>query len=1134
MKDNFSVKPMMYSSQWFCAVILFVVMAGVFSQKAEGQPPIRDIVAEHIQDIRNTKDVQLDKVLVTVDFNNTSLDDAILELGLKSGVTFNYSGRIFPGDTSITYRAANKPVSVVLQAILPEGITYVSVRDIVILRQSAKPDFEDKQEMLRETVNGTVTDADTDEALPGVNVIVVGTDEDDDTPFIGTTTDLNGYYSLSVPDSYDQLAFTYIGYVRQVVKIDDRNEINISMQPDIYSGGELVVVGYGTQRERDLTGSIASVNSERISSLPVPSISDAIQGQATGVQVVSTGTPGSDATFRIRGTGTIGNSNPLIVIDGFPTRSGLNQLNPNDIESVQILKDASASAIYGAQGANGVIIVTTKRGGDERGSLTIDIRSAIQQPAGTIDMLNASQFALLHNDMMINNGLNRNPDFLNPADLGGGTNWLDEMFRNSLMQNYTVSYSWGNDSANIYASGGVLRQDGTIIETAFNRYNIQFNTDVRVLENLRFGNSLTLNHDEKPSGSYSITDAMAALPTQPIYNPDGTYAGPVGQPSFVGDVTNPVGQAKLIENNTKGYNVIGSVFGELDIMENLQFRSNAGLQLNHWDSETWSPAYDWQPNPNPHHYLSQSYNKSLNWLWDNTLTYDSMLGLNHSLNVVAGTSAQHNRFDNMYGSVMEFSSDRTRVLSSGQGDPTLGGNANEWAILSFFGRANYSYKDKYLFTATVRRDGSSRFGEGNRWGTFPSGSFAWRISEEDFFRANDLFDELKFRISYGLTGNQEIGNYSFASELDPILYTFNNNTFAAVAPERMANPFIQWETVEQFNFGADISLLNNRLNMSIDAYLKNTRDMLVPMSVPIQTGYSDQNVPDINAGKIENRGVELNVNSRNISTDRFSWTTDFNISYNRNEVISLNDTIPLPTGTIDFNYTLQRFQAGQPVNAFFGFVTDGIFQNQAEVDAHAAQQPGSDPYNRTAPGDIRFVDLNGDGVINDDDRTFLGDPNPTFIFALGNNFLYKNIDVSIFLQGVYGNDIFNANRIWTEGMSVAQNQTTATLNRWTGEGTSNSMPRAVFNDPNGNNRVSDRYIEDGSYLRIKNVTVGYTLPADHASRFNIRNVRIYASANNLLTLTNYSGMDPEVPFHGRDLNLYPVSRTISLGVNLRF
>src|SRR5690625_291864 len=627
---------------------------------------------------------------------------------------------------------------------------------------------------------------------------------------------------------------------------------------------------------------------------------------------------------------------------------------------------------------------------------------------------------------------------------------------------------------------------------------------------------------------------MAALPTQSVFNPDGTYAGAVGFPAFVGDVTNPVGQARLIENNTKGYNIIGSVFGELDILDNIRFRSNAGLHLNHWDSETWSPAYNWQPNPNPHHYLSRGFNKSVNWLWDNTLTYDAMMGLNNSLNVVAGTSAQHNRFDGMNGSVMEFTSDRTRVLSSGSGDPTLGGTANEWAILSFFARANYSYQNRYLFTATVRRDGSSRFGLGNRWGTFPSGSFAWRISEENFFEQVDFFDYLQIRVSYGITGNQEIGNYSFASELNPILYSFNGGTVSAVAPNRMANPFIQWESVEQFNFGIDFSMLNNRVNVTVDAYQKNTNDMLVPMSVPIQTGYSDQNVPDINAGKIENKGIEFNVNSRNVSTDIFSWTSDFNISFNRNKVISLNDTIPLPAGTIDFNYTLQRYQAGYSVNAFYGVVMDGIFANQAESDAHARQQHGSDTYNRTSPRDIRFKDLNNDGVINDDDRTFIGDPNPIFIFALNNSFLYKYFDISIFLQGVYGNDIFNANRIWTEGMSVAQNQTTATLGRWNGEGSSNDMPRAVFNDPNGNNRVSDRYIEDGSYLRIKNITLGYTLPVGISQRLNINNVRCYVSANNLYTITSYTGMDPEVPFHGRDLNVYPVSRTISLGVNLRF
>lgn len=977
-----------------------------------------------------------------------------------------------------------------------------------------------------EEISGRVIDAQSGELLPGVHIRVAGTEQ-------GTSTNVDGEFQMSVPSLQETLLISYIGYESAQIPIDGRSVLEISLQPLILSGEEIVVVGYGTQHRRDLTGSIASVNAEKISELPVPSVSDALQGQAAGLQVVSSGEPGTDATFRIRGTGTINNSDPLLVIDGVPTRSGLNQINPNDIESVQILKDASASAIYGAQGANGVVIVTTKRG--EAGHNNVDIRfsGSIQEPTGVVNMLNAPQFAALHNEMMVNNGRQTNPAYSDPESLRGGTDWLGALLQPALMQDYSASYSWGSESANIFVSGNVLRQDGTVIETKFNRYTLQINSDVQILDNLKFGNSLKLNNDVKTSGSYSIVNTMAALPTQRIFNDDGSYAGPTGQPSWSGDVRNPIGEAELIENSTDGYNVVGSLYGELDILDNLQFRTTFGLQLNQWDSRTWSPAYDWDPTPEPHSYLWQQYNKSNTWLWDNTMTYDVQLSDSHQLITTMGTSAQHNRYEFINGSMREFASERTQQFASGTGETTLGGNTSEWALMSFFGRVNYSFRDTYLFTGTVRRDGSSRFGEENRWGVFPSASLAWRVTNEDFFNVSWI-EQLKMRVSYGITGNQEIGNYSFASELMPIHYAFNNQPVSAVVPRVMPNPNVQWETVTQANLGFDLVLFNDRVNITLDGYIKDTSDMLVPMSVPISTGYSDIFVSSINAGEIRNQGVELELSTINISRDDLSWTTDFNISHNRNEVVSLNDTIPLPFGQIDFNRTVGRFQAGQPVHAFYGFVVDGLFQTQQEVDEAPTQNSGTDPFNRTSPGDIRFMDLNGDGVINDEDRTFIGDPNPLFIFGITNTFTYKNLDLSVFLQGVYGNDIFNANRIWSEGMAVAQNQTEATLNRWTGPGTSNEMPRAVFNDPNNNTRVSDRYVEDGSYLRIKNLTVGYTLPISLLENLNMRNARVYASAQNLFTLTNYSGFDPEVPINGIDLNVYPVYRTISLGINLSF
>lgn len=974
--------------------------------------------------------------------------------------------------------------------------------------------------------SGTVTDEKGD-ALTGVSILIKGTST-------GTASGLDGSFQLALGNTQNPvLVFSFVGYVTKEVSVSNPENLQVVMTESNTLLNEVVVVGYGTQKKRDLTGSVSSVSSKDLKSLPVTNAGEALQGRSSGVMVVSSGAPGSNVTIRVRGTGTINNSDPLLVIDGIPTNIPLNTINPDDIETYEILKDASASAIYGSRGANGVVIITTKRGSSEKNSLEFKMFTGVQTAANKVDMLNASEFAALHNEMMTNNGQAVNPDFADPSSLGEGTNWLDAMLRTSPVSNYTLSYSGGNQKSKYYVSGSVLDQQGIVINTSYRRYTLQLNSESKVFDWLSFGNNLTLNHDVKKSGDYNIRNAMAALPTQSIYNEDGTYSGPVGQSSWVGDITNPIGKAKMTENQTQGYNALGNIYAEISLLKDLKFKSSGGLQAQFWDDRTWAPAYNWQPTPQSSSYLYQQYNKSMTYLWDNYLTYDTRLLDKHHLTLFAGSSAQSNRTDYMNGSVQEFASNNTQQLTNGTGTKTLSGNASEWALLSFIGRANYDYSSKYLFTATIRRDGSSRFGANNRWGWFPSASAAWRISQEDFLKDQKWLDDLKLRVGYGLTGNQNIGNYSFASVLQTIQYVFNNQVVSAVVPLAIPNPGVRWEQVEQTNFGLDAAMFNGRLNVTLDAYIKNTNDMLVPMSVPISTGYSDIVVPSINAGKVQNKGVELGISSTN-TTGALVWTTNFNISVNKNRVISLNDSVPIYTGSIGLNQNLSIQKAGYPVNAFYGFVTNGLFQTPAEVENYAVQVPGEDPYNRTSAGDIKFADLNNDGKIDDNDRTYIGNPNPKVIFAMNNTFTWKGFDLSVFLQGVYGNQIFNANRIYQEGMAVAQNQTTEVLNRWVGEGTSNSIPRAVFNDPNKNTRVSDRFIEDGSYLKVKNLTFGYSLPKALVSKAKLTSVRVYFSAENLLTFTKYSGFDPEVPVNGIDLNVYPVTRTMSGGINLVF
>ncbi|NJY62273.1 TonB-dependent receptor [Salinimicrobium sp. CDJ15-81-2] len=974
-------------------------------------------------------------------------------------------------------------------------------------------------------VQGQVLD-DTGLPLPGATILENGTSN-------GVVTDFDGNFSIEVSSSSSMLSVSYVGYETKTVAAST-DFLTITLTTDTAALDEVVVIGYGQSRQRDLTGSVSSIDLDDIQSQPASNIGEALQGRAAGVQVITSGQPGNNPTIRIRGIGTIGNNDPLIVVDGVPLNGGLNQVNMQDVASMQILKDASATAIYGSRGANGVVIITTKRGKAGVGQLTLDIFSGIQEPTNMIDVLNAQQFAQLSNEMLAAGGFTTNPDFADPIALGAGTDWLDALFTTGFQNNVTLAYSNGNEDSNVYTSLNVFDQSGIIINNNYRRYIFQLNSDTDVNERLRFGNSLKVNHDIKEQGEMNINGAILSLPTQPIYRENGDFSGPIGQPIYSGDVENPIGKATIVDNSTKGYNLQGNVFGELDLFKNFTYKSLFGAEANFWFGRTWSPAYSWDTDIAPNAYLFESSNRSVTILWDNTLTYNKEFDNGSSITAVVGTSAQENEFKFLNGSVQNFPSESTQQINNGIELPTVNGSGSEWAIFSYFARVQFDYLDKYYLTGTVRRDGSSRFGAGNKYGTFPSASAAWRISDEDFLRDSNTINELKLRLGYGITGNQEIGNYAFASAYNTNLYNFNGNFVTAAVPTTLPNTNVQWESQKQYNIGLDATLFNRALDLKVDFYRKDTEDMLVPQSVPVTSGYSDIYVPYINAGKIRNQGVEAILTTYNFAREDFSWSTDYVFTYNDNEVININSDTPLTTGGIGLNYNLARIQPGYPINVFYGFVQDGIFQTQAEIDNAAVQSPGTNPATSTAPGDIRFRDLNNDGRITDDDRTFIGNPNPDFTFSLNNTFRYKNFDLSVFFQGVYGNDIFNANRLYTESMSVTTNQSVAVLDRWIGPGTSNTMPRAVFGDPNNNTRPSTRYIEDGSYLRLRNINLGYNLPVETFGNSAFSSAKIYLAGQNLFTISDYSGFDPEVGPNGIDNNIYPVTRNFTVGINLGF
>lgn len=1031
--------------------------------------------------------------------NDLSIEDLFKEIEQQTDYLIVYSTSEINSNFNVTLSKKKAKVAEILDEVLgTRNLKYELSDNYIVLSKITR--IEDTQQV-KKSILGSIKDEEGNPII-GANVVEKGTTN-------GTITNIDGQFSLNVLDNAI-LVVSYVGYKEQQAKVGNRSNMEIVLQEDAEVLDEVVVVGYGVMKKKDLTGAVSSVNSKTLTKASVPDIGGAIQGRAAGVQVVNAGKPGDGVSLKIRGLGTVNNSDPLIVIDGVPSELGLGGVNMEDVETVDILKDASATAIYGSRGANGVVMITTKKGKSGEGVLSVRANVSIQNATNLPNMLNASQYAQLNNEMMANAGKEQNPDWATPSTLGEGTDWVDELIGTSLMQNYTLSYSGGSDKSTYYVSMGLQDQQGIVRNTSARRYTIQFNGEQRVKSWIKFSNKLTLNHSDNKSGNFSVRETMASLPTNPLMDEDGNWGGPVGRPEWVGDITNWIGHSEVDKNESKGYNVLGNLSAEITFFKGFSFKTTAGIEAKFWNDYSFTPAYDWKPTPTAQSSRYEKSWKSITYLWDNFFTYINSFG-DHSINLMAGTSAQNQEYTYLTGTKENFNRDQTNQMDNALTVKALGGNASEWALLSFMARANYSYANKYLATVTVRRDGSSRFGSGHKWGTFPSFSGAWRISEESWFKKSNLLSDLKIRAGFGITGNQNIGNnYGFASVYKTGSYNFGTTTVPTLVADRMPNPDITWEEVQQTNVGVDASLLNQRINLSVDVYWKNTNDMLVPMIVPVSSGYSYWDVPSINAGSVHNKGFEITLNTQNLK-GAFEWNTSFNVSYNTNEIESLNGDTPLYQNSIDMFGNITKQAVGHPINSFFGYVTDGIFQNENEVKQHATQIQGG-----TAPGDIRFKNLNDDDVINDEDRTYIGNPTPKWMFAMGNDFYWKGFDLSIFFQGVAGNKIFNANRIWWEGMSLPQNQTVATLNRWTGEGTSNEMPRAIYGDPNKNTRISDRYVENGSYLRLKNVTLGYTLPKAITRKFMVEDLRFFFTGQNLLTITGYSGFDPEVGINGID------------------
>lgn len=959
-----------------------------------------------------------------------------------------------------------------------------------------------------------------------------------------TITDLNGNFTLNVTGRQPVLVISYIGYVTTEVNVSGRAFVEVVLQEDVAALDEVVVVGYGTMRKKDVTGAVSSVRSGEITKNATSNVMQAIAGKMSGVQVVqNSGTPGGDVSILIRGVGTINDASPLYVIDGVPVSGGMWYLNPNDVESIDVLKDASATAIYGSRGANGVVMVTTKQAQEGHTEINFDYSYGIQHSAKTYKMLDASQYAALHNEMRTNAGpeYSLNPAFADPESLGAGTDWMDAIFRTAPMQKVNLSMLGGNQKISHATSLGYYTQDGIMKNSSYNRLSLQSNISSKLASNITVRANVNLSAENRRTQPVStvIQNAMRILPSIPIYDDNGEYAGPTGNAEWNGNALNPVAIINEQNYRMKGFRMLSNISLEWEIIKGLKFKTTGGAELGYDYNNSYIPKYKWGMNEskNTMQTVTSAYEQL--YLWDNTLNYDKAFG-KHRINAMIGTSYQEYKKESVSAAGSGRASELTTELDNATKATDVGGNSYRWALMSYMARLHYSYDDRYLLTATFRADGSSKFGKDNRFGYFPSFAAAWNIGNEAFMQSVKPVSLLKLRAGYGQTGNQNIGAYAFADKLSVNgVYNFGSqrgfesNLVNLIYPYLLSNPSVKWESVEQYNVGLDIGFLQNRIFANLDFYVKNTRDMLTKKPVPQTSGTSLEQAdwPPVNIGKVLNRGFEFTVNTKNF-VGEFKWETSLNMSFNHNEVVSI--------GGPEILNGVSLIREGQPINSFYGYELGGIYQTLDEVftgpvmENRAPDKASHNPYKNTSPGDMWFVDVDGNGEINDLDRTVIGNPSPDCIFGFNNTFSYKNFDLSIFFQGALGNQVWNGVRASHESMNSTYNQLATTLERWTGEGSSYSMPRAIYADPNNNSRASTRWLEDGAYAKLKNLTFGYTLPEKWIRKAKMKALRLYVSLDNLCTITNYSGLDPEAGLSGLDYGVYPSARTYMFGVSVKF
>ena len=1068
---------------------------------------------------------------VSIRMNNVKLDKILNEIENQTDYLFIYNNQVDINKIT-SVKVKNEAVAQVLDRILSgTGINYELEGTHIILTTEAIKDLHAQQQA--KTVTGTVTDV-SGEPIIGANIRIKGTTT-------GTITDIDGNFSIEA-EPQSVIEVSYIGYLTQETVINNQKSIRFLLKEDTKTLDEVVVIGYGVQKKADLTGSVANINTEKLNTQSNANIGQALQGKIAGVDIVSQGgAPGSGTRIMVRGIGTLNNASPLYIVDGMYMNS-IDHINPNDIASIDVLKDASSAAIYGSRAANGVIIVTTKEGSNTEGKPIIDlsVNLGISTASKFLDMLDAKGWAevtTIARQAIGKPALDMATDLANKPD----NDWQDIMFRPALMQNYNLSVKGGGKYSTYYTGLGYFNQDGIVKGTNYQRYNIQSKNDYkRGIFSAGTNLIISFSHDKplhQELRGGMIGTILQSVPTLEKY--DDTREGGYG--GTYGDVVNIPHPLAIIDDNimdryNENVKIFANLYAQIELFKGLKYKLNLTPDFSFERYKNYLNKYDFGLATNSITQLTERQRRRRNILVENLLTFDRTFG-EHKISALAGYTYQDSRFRHIqaYGEGLPQGLEEIDAATTNRSNE---GNSWRSVLTSILGRVFYSYQNKYLFTATIRRDGSSKFGKNNRYGYFPSFSLGWNVAEEKFMENVHWLDQLKLRGGYGVLGNQEIDNYQYSSTITTgINYPDGNGGLLQGAfPKNFANPDIKWEETAMTNVGIDFMAFNNRLSLTADYYVKNTKDILLTVPIPISSGGA--NDPIRNAGKIRNNGFEFNLGWMDQPNPDISYGINLIGSFNKNKVIAMgSESGSIKGGSTNQNITTSETKAGYPIGGYWLISTAGYFNSQEEVDAYAKDGKKIQP--AAEPGDIKFVDANNDGVINDDDRVFQGSPFPDFTFALNGNMRYKNFDLSIGLQGVLGNKIYNATRQTLEDVTKGSNFLASCLDYWTPENKNASHPRLTWDDPNRNTRAeSDRYLENGSYLRLRSVQLGYTFPQTWF-KGAIQHARVYINAENLFTITSYSGYSPHVNadnanYRGFDNFIYPTNRTFMLGLNVTF